>query len=103
MPGEFISQYRCQNIEIIPGESYGCTNGDSVCHKLILYCCFGQLCKRYIKVALPTSFDLGTAQTKANNASASLAGFNANGTPFVWDGSSGVDLQNPNWLTKLIG
>ncbi|RUP05630.1 MAG: serine/threonine protein kinase [Mycobacterium sp.] len=47
--------------------------------------------------------DLGTAQTKANNASASLAGFNANGTPFVWDGSSGVDLQNPNWLTKLIG
>ncbi|AYE95886.1 serine/threonine protein kinase [Mycobacterium paragordonae] len=47
--------------------------------------------------------DLGTAQTKADNASTSLAGFNANGTPFVWDGSSGVDLQNPNWLTKLIG
>lgn len=47
--------------------------------------------------------DLGTAQTKATNASASLAGFNANGTPFVWDGSGGVDLQNPNWLTKLIG
>ncbi|OBK31599.1 serine/threonine protein kinase [Mycobacterium asiaticum] len=47
--------------------------------------------------------DLGTAQTKATNASTSLAGFNANGTPFVWDGSSGVDLQNPNWLTKLIG
>jgi serine/threonine-protein kinase len=47
--------------------------------------------------------DLGTAQTKANNASASLAGFNANGTPFVWDGSSAVDMQNPNWLTRLIG
>ncbi|MBX9640492.1 MAG: protein kinase, partial [Mycobacteriaceae bacterium] len=47
--------------------------------------------------------DLGTAQTKADNANTSLAGFNANGTPFVWDGSSGVDLQNPNWLTKLIG
>ncbi|MHA7651072.1 serine/threonine protein kinase PknE [Mycobacterium sp. ML4] len=47
--------------------------------------------------------DLGTAQTKSSNASVSLAGFNANGTPFVWDGSSGVDLQNPNWLTKLIG
>ncbi|ORV65915.1 serine/threonine protein kinase PknE [Mycobacterium gastri] len=47
--------------------------------------------------------DLGTAQTKATNASESLAGFNANGTPFVWDGTKAVDLQNSSWLTKLIG
>ncbi|OBK18919.1 serine/threonine protein kinase PknE [Mycobacterium asiaticum] len=52
---------------------------------------------------IKSRMDLGTAQIKANNSSATLAGFNANGTPFVWDGTGGVDLQNPNWLTKLIG
>lgn len=51
---------------------------------------------------IKSSTDFGMAQTKATNASASLAGFNANGTPFVWDGSGAVDMQNPNWLTKLI-
>ncbi|OBK22020.1 serine/threonine protein kinase PknE [Mycobacterium asiaticum] len=52
---------------------------------------------------IKSRMDLGTAQIKANNSSATLAGFNAQGTPFVWDGTGGVDLQNPNWLTKLIG
>ncbi|OBI80403.1 serine/threonine protein kinase PknE [Mycobacterium asiaticum] len=52
---------------------------------------------------IKSGMDLGTAQIKANNSSATLAGFNAQGTPFVWDGTGGVDLQNPNWLTKLIG
>ncbi|BBX73552.1 protein kinase [Mycobacterium shinjukuense] len=47
--------------------------------------------------------DLGTAQTKASNADATLAGFSASGTPFVWDGTKSVDLQNPSWLTRLIG
>lgn len=47
--------------------------------------------------------NLTTGQTKADNAATSLAGFHATGTPFVWDGNGGVDLQNPNWLTKLIG
>ncbi|CAM4217910.1 Serine/threonine-protein kinase PknE [Mycobacterium basiliense] len=47
--------------------------------------------------------DVGTAKTKAANADATLAGFNASGTPFVWDGNRSVDLQNPSWLTNLIG
>ncbi|MEK0471050.1 hypothetical protein OSH32_23645, partial [Mycobacterium ulcerans] len=36
-----------------------------------------------------------------NNAGA--LELNAGGTPFVWDGSKSIDLQNPSWLTKLIG
>lgn len=47
--------------------------------------------------------DVGTGRTKAANASETLAGLNASGTPFVWDGNKAVDLQNPSWLTKLIG
>jgi serine/threonine-protein kinase len=47
--------------------------------------------------------DVGNAQTKATNADVTLSGFNASGTPFVWDGSKAVDLQDPSWLTKLIG
>ncbi|MFV0494529.1 serine/threonine protein kinase PknE [Mycobacterium sp.] len=47
--------------------------------------------------------DLGVARTKAANAHTTLAGFNYVGTPFVWDGSAGVDLHNPSWLTTLIG
>jgi serine/threonine-protein kinase len=47
--------------------------------------------------------DLGTAQAKAAASSATLAGFNASGTPFVWDGTGAVDMQNPNWLTRLVG
>ncbi|GAB7143651.1 serine/threonine protein kinase PknE [Mycobacterium riyadhense] len=47
--------------------------------------------------------DLGTAQTKTANADATLAGLNAQGTPFVWDGKKSVNLQDPSWLTQLIG
>jgi serine/threonine-protein kinase len=47
--------------------------------------------------------DLGTAQAKAVAAGTTLAGFNSQGTPFVWDGNGAVNLQNPDWLTKLIG
>ncbi|KAA1248311.1 protein kinase [Mycobacterium simiae] len=47
--------------------------------------------------------DVSTGRIKAANASETLAGLNASGTPFVWDGHKGVDLQNPAWLTKLVG
>ncbi|SON62725.1 Serine/threonine-protein kinase PknE [Mycobacterium simulans] len=47
--------------------------------------------------------DLGTAQTKTANADATLAGLSAQGTPFVWDGKKSVNLQDPSWLTQLIG
>ncbi|RFZ61318.1 Serine/threonine-protein kinase PknE [Mycobacterium marinum] len=46
---------------------------------------------------------MGTARTKAAAADATLSELNASGTPFVWDGSKSIDLQNPSWLTKLIG
>ncbi|WP_156690373.1 serine/threonine protein kinase PknE [Mycobacterium sp. Marseille-P9652] len=47
--------------------------------------------------------DVGTAKAKAANGYASLAGLNANATPFVWDGTSAVNYQDATWLTKLIG
>ncbi|OBF15128.1 serine/threonine protein kinase [Mycobacterium kubicae] len=47
--------------------------------------------------------DLGTAQAKATNADATLASLNASGTPFVWDGSKSINMQDPSWLTKLTG
>ncbi len=47
--------------------------------------------------------DVGTAKTKAANGYATLSGFNANATPFVWDGTTAVNYQDPTWLTKLIG
>ncbi|OBB94857.1 serine/threonine protein kinase PknE [Mycobacterium sp. 852002-40037_SCH5390672] len=47
--------------------------------------------------------DVGTAKVKAANGYSSLSGDNANSTPFVWDGSTAVNYQNPAWLTKLTG
>ncbi|OBH58604.1 serine/threonine protein kinase [Mycobacterium mantenii] len=47
--------------------------------------------------------DLGTAKTKAANGYSTLSADNANSTPFVWDGSTAVNYQNPAWLTKLTG
>jgi serine/threonine-protein kinase len=47
--------------------------------------------------------DVGTAKAKIAAGNATLAGLNANGTPFVWDGSKVVNYQDPGWLTKLIG
>jgi serine/threonine protein kinase, bacterial len=47
--------------------------------------------------------DVGTAKTKAAAGDATLSGFNATGTPFVWDGTRTVNYQDPTWLTKLIG
>ncbi len=47
--------------------------------------------------------DLGTAKTKAANGYATLTGLGANSTPFVWDGTTTVNYQDPTWLTKLIG
>jgi len=47
--------------------------------------------------------DLAVAQTKTANADTTLAGLNAQGTPFVWDGKKGVNLQDSSWLTQLIG
>ncbi len=47
--------------------------------------------------------DVGTARTKSTAGDATLAGLNANGTPFVWDGTKAVNFQDPTWLTTLIG
>lgn len=47
--------------------------------------------------------DLGTAKTKAANGYSTLSGVNANSTPFVWDGVTSVNYQDPAWLTRLTG
>ncbi len=47
--------------------------------------------------------DVGTAKAKAAAAAATLAGFNASGTPFVWDGTKAINYQDATWLTKLLG
>jgi serine/threonine protein kinase, bacterial len=47
--------------------------------------------------------DVGTAKAKAASAATTLSGFNASGTPFVWDGNKSVNYQDPGWLTRLIG
>ncbi|MGO9353788.1 MAG: protein kinase domain-containing protein [Mycobacterium sp.] len=47
--------------------------------------------------------DVGTAKAKAASAATTLSGFNASGTPFVWDGNKSVNCQDPGWLTRLIG
>ena len=47
--------------------------------------------------------DIGTAKTKSANGYTTLSGLNANATPYVWDGTTSVNYQDPAWLTKLIG
>lgn len=47
--------------------------------------------------------DVGTAKAKSAAGDTTLAGLNATGTPFVWDGTKAVNYQDPTWLTKLIG
>jgi serine/threonine-protein kinase len=47
--------------------------------------------------------DVATAKAKAEAGDATLSGLNATGTPFVWDGTKGLNYQDPTWLTKLIG
>ncbi len=47
--------------------------------------------------------DVGIGKAKSGAAAATLAGFHATGTPFVWDGSRALNYQDPTWLTKLIG
>jgi serine/threonine protein kinase, bacterial len=47
--------------------------------------------------------DMATAKTKADAADTTLAGFNASGTPFVWDGNKSLNYQDATWLTKLLG
>jgi serine/threonine protein kinase, bacterial len=47
--------------------------------------------------------DVATAKAKVEAGNATLAGLNANGTPFVWDGTKSVNYQDPTWLTKLLG
>ena len=46
--------------------------------------------------------DVGTAKAKAASAATTLSGFNASGTPFVWDGNKVINYQDPGWLTRLI-
>jgi serine/threonine protein kinase, bacterial len=52
---------------------------------------------------IKTGEDVGTAKTKAAAAAATLAGLNASGTPFVWDGTKAINYQDATWLTKLLG
>jgi serine/threonine-protein kinase len=47
--------------------------------------------------------DVDTAKAKAAAGDATLSGFNASGTPFVWDGSKSLNYQDATWLTKLLG
>jgi serine/threonine protein kinase, bacterial len=47
--------------------------------------------------------DIATAKAKAGAGDTTLAGFNATGTPFVWDGTKAINYQDATWLTKLIG
>jgi serine/threonine protein kinase, bacterial len=47
--------------------------------------------------------DVATAKAKADAGDTTLSGFNATGTPFVWDGSKSVNYQDATWLTKLLG
>ncbi|MGB9304071.1 MAG: serine/threonine protein kinase, partial [Mycobacterium sp.] len=47
--------------------------------------------------------DMVTAKAKSAAGDATLAGLNANGTPFVWDGKSSINYQDATWLTKLLG
>ncbi|CQD13772.1 Ser/Thr protein kinase [Mycobacterium lentiflavum] len=47
--------------------------------------------------------DMATAKTKADAGDTTLAGFNASGTPFVWDGNKSINYQDATWLTKLLG
>ena len=46
--------------------------------------------------------DVGTAKAKAASAATTLSGFNASGTPYVWDGNKSINYQDPGWLTRLI-
>jgi serine/threonine-protein kinase len=52
---------------------------------------------------IKTGEDVATAKDKAAAGDATLAGLNATGTPFVWDGTKSVNYQDPTWLTKLLG
>ncbi|GBG38724.1 serine/threonine protein kinase PknE [Mycobacterium montefiorense] len=47
--------------------------------------------------------DMATAKAKAESGDTTLAGFNASGTPFVWDGTKSLNYQDATWLTKLLG
>lgn len=47
--------------------------------------------------------DIGMAKAKAANSYSTLSADNANSTPFVWDGTTAVNYQNPAWLAKLTG
>ncbi|WAC89215.1 serine/threonine protein kinase PknE [Mycobacterium sp. Aquia_213] len=47
--------------------------------------------------------DVATAKAKAEAGDTTLAGFNATGTPFVWDGTKSLNYQDATWLTKLLG
>jgi serine/threonine protein kinase, bacterial len=47
--------------------------------------------------------DVGIGKAKAEAGDTTLAGFNATGTPFVWDGNKSINYQDATWLTKLLG
>ena len=56
-----------------------------------------------ITTCIKSEDDIGVAKAKAANGYSMLSAVNANSTPFVWDGTTAVNYQDPTWLTRLTG
>lgn len=56
-----------------------------------------------VMTCIKSGDDVGTGKAKSANGYATLSGLGANSTPFVWDGNTSVNYQDPTWLTKLLG
>ncbi|OBG66376.1 serine/threonine protein kinase PknE [Mycobacterium sp. E3339] len=56
-----------------------------------------------VMTCIKSGDDVGSGKAKSAAGYATLAGLNANSTPFVWDGTASVNYSDPTWLTKLLG
>lgn len=56
-----------------------------------------------VMTCIKSGDDVGTGKAKSANGYATLSGLGANSTPFVWDGNTSVNYQDPTWLTRLLG
>ncbi|ORB70150.1 serine/threonine protein kinase PknE [Mycobacterium scrofulaceum] len=56
-----------------------------------------------VMTCIKSGDDVATGKAKSANGYATLSGLGANSTPFVWDGNTSVNCQDPTWLTKLLG
>lgn len=56
-----------------------------------------------ITACIKSEDDIGAAKAKAANGYSMLSAVNANSTPFVWDGTTAVNYQDPTWLARLTG